>query len=63
MAIDECGSIESVKAASEVYAPLSGTVYDVNTQLDDSPSLVNKSSQNKGLSLFLFWLLLQISYR
>ncbi|CED84353.1 Glycine cleavage system H protein (lipoate-binding) [Phaffia rhodozyma] len=45
---DECGSIESVKAASEVYAPLSGTVHEVNSQLDDSPSLINKSSQEKG---------------
>ena len=35
------GSIESVKAVSELYAPLSGTVTEVNSALKDKPELVN----------------------
>lgn len=38
----ELGSIESVKAASELYAPVSGTVSAVNEALADAPDLVNK---------------------
>jgi glycine cleavage system H protein len=36
------GTIESVKAVSELYAPLSGEVVDVNTALKDKPEAVNK---------------------
>lgn len=36
------GTIESVKAVSELYSPLSGEVIDVNTQLKDKPEIVNK---------------------
>jgi len=36
------GSIESVKAVSDLYAPLSGEVVDVNTALKDKPEVVNK---------------------
>jgi len=36
------GTIESVKAVSELYAPLSGEVVDVNTALKDKPEVVNK---------------------
>jgi glycine cleavage system H protein len=36
------GTIESVKAVSELYAPLSGEVVDVNTSLKDKPEAVNK---------------------
>ncbi|KAL7418211.1 glycine cleavage H-protein-domain-containing protein [Mrakia frigida] len=45
---EECGSIESVKAASEIYAPLSGEVKAINEVLDDQPGLVNKSAVEKG---------------
>ncbi len=38
-------SIESVKAASDIYAPVSGTVTAVNTALDDAPELVNASPE------------------
>jgi glycine cleavage system H protein len=39
------GSIESVKAASDIYAPVSGTVVAVNTALDTAPELVNESAE------------------
>lgn len=39
------GSIESVKAASDIYAPLSGTVVAVNSTLDTTPELVNESPE------------------
>ena len=39
------GSIESVKAASDIYAPVSGSVIAVNTALDATPELVNESAE------------------
>lgn len=40
--------VESVKAASEVYAPLSGEVLELNSELSDAPDLVNTSAEDKG---------------
>jgi len=40
--------VESVKAASDVYAPLSGVVTEVNESLKDSPELINHSPYNEG---------------
>lgn len=37
------GSVESVKTVSELFAPVSGTVVEVNEDLEDSPELVNES--------------------
>lgn len=37
------GSVESVKTVSELYAPISGKVLEVNEELEDSPELVNES--------------------
>ena len=37
------GSVESVKTVSELYAPISGKVVEVNAELDDSPEFVNES--------------------
>lgn len=37
------GSVESVKTVSELYAPVSGKVVEVNEELEDSPELVNES--------------------
>ena len=45
---DSFGSVESVKAASDVYAPVSGTVVEVNTALDDEPGLVNEDAEGKA---------------
>jgi glycine cleavage system H protein len=40
--------VESVKAASDVYAPASGEVSDVNRDLVDNPALVNEDAQGKA---------------
>lgn len=40
--------VESVKAASDVYAPLSGEVVEVNQGLEDDPALVNSSPEEDG---------------
>lgn len=45
---DECAVVESVKAASDVYAPLSGEVVEVNAALEDSPETVNQSPYAEG---------------
>ena len=42
------GSVESVKAASDLYAPVSGTVVEVNGDLEDSPELVNENPYDDG---------------
>jgi len=43
-----CATVESVKAASEVYAPLSGKVLAVNAELSAHPELINQSPYVKG---------------
>jgi glycine cleavage system H protein len=40
--------VESVKAASEVYAPLTGEVIEVNKELEGDPALVNRSAEGDG---------------
>ena len=45
---DEAAIVESVKAASEVYTPLSGEVIEVNEALEESPELVNTSPYEDG---------------
>ncbi|MGC3939651.1 glycine cleavage system protein GcvH [Roseobacter sp. EG26] len=42
---DEIGVIESVKAASEIYAPVDGEVVEVNGDLEDSPANLNESPE------------------
>lgn len=42
------GSVESVKTVSELYAPVSGKVVEVNDELEDSPELVNESPYDKA---------------
>lgn len=42
------GEVESVKAVSEIYAPLSGEVTEVNQQVTDSPEVVNKDPYGEG---------------
>lgn len=44
----ECGVVESVKAASDIYAPISGEVLAVNEELDGSPELVNSDPYEAG---------------
>ena len=45
---DQIGSVESVKAASDIYSPVSGIVSEVNEKLNDEMTLVNKSPENEG---------------
>lgn len=45
---DHVGVIESVKAVNELCSPVSGTITEVNTTLEDNPSLVNESCYDKG---------------
>ena len=45
---DELGVVESVKAASDFYAPISGTVIAVNQQVSESPALVNSDPYGAG---------------
>lgn len=42
------GTVESIKAVSEVYAPVSGKVVKVNGELDSHPELINKSPYGEG---------------
>ncbi|MGD1054528.1 MAG: glycine cleavage system protein GcvH [Nitrososphaerales archaeon] len=42
------GTVESIKAVSELYSPLSGTITRVNTELDSHPELVNKAPYSEG---------------
>jgi glycine cleavage system H protein len=45
---DVLGTIESVKAASDIYAPISGTVSSINKELEEEPAIVNISPEEKG---------------
>jgi glycine cleavage system H protein len=50
---DACAVVESVKAASDVYSPLAGTVVAVNDQLGGSPELINQDPYGSGWILRL----------
>ena len=41
-------SVESVKAASDIYAPMGGKVTEINRKLEDNPALINKDCFGKG---------------
>ena len=45
---DDCAVVESVKAASDIYSPVSGEIVAVNTALADSPEMVNESAFGDG---------------
>lgn len=45
---EEIAVVESVKAASEIYAPVSGTVSEVNSELQGDPGLINTDPMDKG---------------
>jgi glycine cleavage system H protein len=44
----ECGVIESVKAASDIYSPISGEVAEINRSLEAAPELINKDPHGSG---------------
>lgn len=46
-------SVESVKAASDVYAPVSGKVIEINETLKEKPELINEDAEGKGWMLIL----------
>ena len=45
---EECGVIESVKAASDFYAPASGEISEVNAHLEDEPEIINRDPYDDG---------------
>jgi len=45
---EECGVIESVKAASDIYAPISGKIVEVNEALDGTPETINDDPYGEG---------------
>ena len=45
---DEAAVVESVKAAAEIYSPISGEISEVNAKLADSPELINNESETNG---------------
>ena len=50
---EECSAIESIKAASDIYAPVDGEVIEINTELEEAPELVNQEPYDKGWILKL----------
>lgn len=44
----EAGTVESVKAASDIYSPVGGNVVEINADLEGRPELVNESPYNEG---------------
>ncbi len=45
---DQCAVVESVKAASDIYAPVSGKVIAINEELDEDPALINADPYGDG---------------
>jgi glycine cleavage system H protein len=45
---DNLGTVESVKAVSDIYAPLSGKVIEVNTKLESAPEMINQDPHGEG---------------
>ena len=48
IATEQAGIVESVKTASDIHAPVSGIVVEVNTALEDDPDFVNEEPYGKG---------------
>ncbi|CEJ04471.1 Putative Glycine cleavage system H protein [Rhizopus microsporus] len=45
---ERVGTVESVKAVSDIYTPVSGEIVEVNTDVQDDPTLINQSAEDKG---------------
>jgi glycine cleavage system H protein len=45
---DTLATIESVKSVNDIYAPVTGTIVEINETLDDSPGLMNSDAQGEG---------------
>lgn len=46
--IEQIGAVESVKAASDIYSPVSGDIIEANEALDQEPGLINSSPEADG---------------
>jgi hypothetical protein len=46
--VEQIGAVESVKAASDIYSPVTGQIKSVNDKLGDEPGLLNKSPEENG---------------
>ncbi len=44
----ECAAVESVKAASDIYAPVSGEIVEINPELEDNPEIINQDVYGNG---------------
>jgi hypothetical protein len=49
----DAGVLESVKAASDIYSPVSGEVTEINQAVADSPQKINQSPFEEGMSLYI----------
>ena len=47
-AMESCGSVESVKSVSEIYAPLAGNITEANESLEDAPEKINQDPYGEG---------------
>ena len=45
---DTIGAVESVKSASDIYSPVSGTVIETNNSLEEKPAIINKGPETDG---------------
>ncbi len=45
---EECGLVESMKASSDIFSPVSGEIIEVNTELEDAPEIVNEDPYGRG---------------
>ena len=45
---DECAVVESVKSTSDIYCPLSGVITEINSELNDTPDLINSEPYSEG---------------
>ena len=45
---EECGLVESMKASSDIFSPVSGRIIEVNIELEDAPEIVNEDCYGKG---------------
>lgn len=46
--MESCGSVESVKSVSEIYAPIAGEITEVNEDLEDAPEQINQDPYGEG---------------
>ena len=52
---EDCGALESVKAASEIYSPVSGKVLEKNEAVESAPALINSSAMEEGWLFKVGW--------